>query len=84
MAAACQACEAAQTDRTSGLYCADCRGCTVRSLATGMLYWRSARAGRLDPSYADALRRVFGDDWQAGHRLVKAEAARLAAMGPKT
>lgn len=84
MADTCPACEAAQTDRTCGLYHADCRGCSIRSLATGLLYWRSARAGKLEPSYAAALQRLFGDDWQAGHKLVKAEAARLAAMRPKS
>lgn len=41
-----------------GLYIKGCRGCTLRSLASGPLFFESMRAGRLSQAYRDALREL--------------------------
>lgn len=48
----CEGCRAP----ASGLYRANCRGCTLRSLAAGPLFFESMRLGKLSPAYRDALR----------------------------
>lgn len=48
----CEGCRAP----ARGLYRANCRGCTLRSLASGPLFHESMRLGKLSPAYRDALR----------------------------
>lgn len=59
-----------------GLYIAHCRGCTLRSLAAGPLFFESMRLGRLTPAYRAALLRL-GRDLPAVHGEVKAAAQQL-------
>ena len=81
MAAACQACEAAKTQKHCPYFRAGCQGCAVRSLAGSIAYHESAKSGRLTEAYQKALQALYGDDWQQMHAAVKAEAARMAALG---
>ena len=41
-----------------GLFIAGCRGCALRSLAAGPMFFESMRAGKLSPAYRDALREL--------------------------
>jgi len=68
----CDGCRAPER----GLYIAQCRGCTLRSLAAGPLFHDSMRLGRLTPAYRAALLRL-GRDVPAVHGEVKAAADEL-------
>jgi hypothetical protein len=48
----CEGCRA--PDR--GIYIAGCRGCTLRDLAAGPLFFASMREGKLTAAYREALR----------------------------
>lgn len=79
-ATTCPDCTAAATNKHWGGYHAGCQGCAVRALASGFEFYGAKTAGRMVPAYSQALKTIFGDDWQAGHERVKAEHARLALM----
>ena len=68
----CPACEAAKTNPHTGLMTADCEGCQIRALANGLDYWKASKARQITPEYKRALRLVFGDKWEEGHRRIKA------------
>ena len=53
-----------------GLFIAGCRGCALRSLAAGPLFFDSMRAGHLTPAYREALRQLSAP--AAVHLEVKA------------
>jgi hypothetical protein len=53
-----------------GIYRANCRECTLRSLAAGPLFFESLRLGKLSPAYREALR-TLGEP-SAVHIEVKA------------
>jgi len=74
----CEFCELAEANPRSGAYTAWCSGCKARALAHGPMYFESAQANVLTPSYRDALRSTFRDQWREGHEAVKAWAVKLA------
>ena len=76
----CEHCTEAQTDANWPGYQARCRGCQVRALANGPAFFESAQAQRITPAYRAALEKLFGGDWRASHREVRAEYERLKAM----
>lgn len=76
----CEHCASAQKDADWAGYQARCRGCQVRALANGPAFFESARAHKTTPAYRGALEKLFGADWQASHREVRAEFERLQAM----
>ena len=76
----CEHCASAQKDADWAGYQARCRGCQVRALANGPAFFESARAHKITPAYRGALEKLFGADWQASHREVRAEYERLQAM----
>lgn len=73
----CRSCAAAVDNPLTGLYDSGCVFCSARQLAHGIEYTRACAAGKLLPEYRDALQAVFGDEWEAGHRLVKDFARRI-------
>lgn len=50
----CQGC----AKPASGLYVSGCRGCALRNLAAGPMFWASMKAGKLTPEYVAALREL--------------------------
>lgn len=76
----CQNCTVARTDAHWPGYQAGCRGCGVRALANSPAFFNAARAGELTPAYRAALQTLLGEDWQASHKEVKAEYARLQSL----
>lgn len=76
----CDYCVRAQSDPGCPLYRAHCRGCQVRSIATGPAFWQSEQDGKLTPAYRQALERVFLGDWKTAHAEIKAEAERIRAL----
>ena len=75
----CDACTAAETDPSTGLTQAGCRGCTARELANGIEHAEARMLGKMTPRYMAKLRAAYGDGWEAGHHEVKAWAKRIAA-----
>lgn len=75
----CPSCTAAESDPHTGLYHAGCKPCQARAIAGSMEHARARSVGKLTPEYMAVLRENFGDDWEAGHALVKAWARRMAA-----
>ncbi len=75
----CDYCKVAQERADYPLYRAQCRGCAVRSLACGPMFFQSGLDGSLSAPYRKALCGIFGDAWRQGHDLVKAEHARVKA-----
>jgi hypothetical protein len=75
----CRYCESAKAEPDYPVYFARCVGCGTRALAQSPIYFASAQRGRLDSPYRKELGLLFGDDFEAGHLLVKAEAARIKA-----
>ena len=76
----CEHCASAQHDAHWPGYRAKCRGCQVRAMANGPAFFEAAQANRISPPYRLALEKLFGGDWQASHREVRAEFERLQAM----
>ncbi len=74
MSAICEACDKPH----GGLFIAGCRGCGIRSLARGPLFFAAAQAGKLTREYRRALL-ALGSDAAAVHAEVKAQAEALAA-----
>jgi hypothetical protein len=79
----CESCKAAELDPLTGLYDADCKSCSARSLAHSPAWAEARMAGRITPWYESALRAVWGDDWEAGHFAVKAWVKRIYAARAK-
>lgn len=75
----CDYCTKAKEEADWPLFRAQCRGCAVRSLASGPAFHQSGLDGSLAAPYRKALGAIFGDDWRKGHELVKAEYARIQA-----
>lgn len=75
----CEDCHAAKARADHPIYRAQCRGCAVRSLACGPVFFQSGLDGSLSAPYRKALCGIFGDAWRQGHDLVKAEHARIKA-----
>jgi hypothetical protein len=75
----CDYCTRAKSDADYPLYRAQCRGCAVRSLASGPVFHQSGLDGSLAIGYRKALASIFGDQWRNGHQLVKAEHERIRA-----
>lgn len=73
----CPACAEAQRNPLTGMYQAGCKECSARALASSPSHFLAAQAGKILPTYRDALRAVFGDEWKAGHARVKEWAGRL-------
>ena len=73
----CENCKRAEARAEWPIYTDKCRGCQVRSLAHGQLYFRSKEAGRLTAEYKRVLTLVFGDDWEKGHEEVKRFAEKI-------
>lgn len=77
----CPACQRANTKPNTGMIQAGCPGCTARDLARGPLYFESAQAGAITPTYRKALERAYGENWKEGHAQVKDWAERLRKGG---
>lgn len=73
----CDACTLAEAGELTGMYQHDCDGCKARSIAQGIDLFNAKKAGHMTPVYQDALKRVFGDQWEQGHELVKGWAKKL-------
>ena len=73
----CPACAEAERNPQTGMYRFACMECAARALAASPSHFLAAQAGKLLPAYRDALRAVFGDEWQAGHARVKEWAGRM-------
>jgi hypothetical protein len=76
----CEPCKTAATNPHSGGYQTKCQGCKTRHLAKSIPYWQSSREKRITAPYKAALVATFGNDWEAGHSAVKAEAVRLGGV----
>lgn len=76
----CPNCSAARTDPNWPGFLAGCRGCDVRALASGPVFFGAMRAGEVTPAYRAALKALLGEDWKAGHEEVKAEHKRLQSL----
>lgn len=71
-AADCTPCALAQANPDSGHVNAGCQECRIRELAKSPGFHASMVARRMTPQYRQALEVEFGEDWEAGHRRVKA------------
>lgn len=67
----CRPCTLAESGELTGIYQSDCDGCKARSIANGIDLFNARKVGERTPGYEEALRRVWGDEWEAGHELVK-------------
>lgn len=76
----CPDCAAASTDHRWPGYRTGCRGCSVRALAAGPVYFDASRAGEITPAYRAALHTLLGPDLKTGHAEVKAEHERLQSL----
>ena len=77
---ACPDCTSAEQNPRWPLYRAGCIECQTRHLAHLPSHWTSRAAMRMMPSYVEALKAVFGDDYMAGHLRVKRWADRIEAQ----
>ena len=75
----CQACTTAEKEPLTGLYVSGCKACSARALAQGIEHAKARMLGKMTPEYVASLRAVFGEEWEAGHREVKAWAKRIDA-----
>lgn len=75
----CSYCESAKAEPDYPVFRARCVGCGIRALAQSPIYHGAAVRGRLDAPYRKELGQLFGDDFEAGHLRVKAEAERIKA-----
>ena len=58
---------------------ANCLQCKARGIANAQPHFFAAKEQRIDQAYLNALQTVFGVEWEAGHRSVKAWAERIKA-----
>jgi hypothetical protein len=73
----CDYCERSARDADSGLTRANCRGCTVRGFAEGLLFYGAKQVRDRDP-YFNAVKAVFGDEREMEHAEIQAEAQRIS------
>lgn len=76
----CDCCTSAKSAADYPMYRAKCRGCLVRSIATGPVFWQSEQDGKLTSAYRQALERAFPGDWKTAHAEIKVEAERIRAL----
>lgn len=76
----CKDCAAASTDVNWAGYTADCRGCSVRAVATGPVFFGATLTGEITPAYRSVLQSLLGGDLKAAHKEVKAEHDRLQSL----
>ena len=76
----CQACAAAQTNKHSGMYQANCLGCQTRALTKSLGFAQSLRDGVISRDYRKSLHSIFKGDVEGGHARVKEEHKRLEAL----
>lgn len=76
----CSDCKQALIVKHWSGYHANCRGCKVRSVASGPAFFTSIQANAITPAYRGILRQLFGEGWPAAHDDVKAEHQRIASM----
>ena len=74
----CTACFLAETNSATGYLHVGCRECAARLLSRSLEHARARSVGKMTAEYMARLREVFGADWEAGHRMVKAWARREA------
>lgn len=55
-----------------------CLECRARAIANDKHYQLAAEAGAILPDYRAALLEAFGEDWKAGHEMVKAWAEKIS------
>ena len=73
----CTACLAAESAPRSADFTPGCNSCLARALAATGAHEESAHVGSMTTSYRAALVALFGDEWAAGHTLVKTWGARV-------
>jgi len=73
----CEPCTLAQDNPRTGIFQSGCLECQARMLAHSPHFYESSQSNTLTPSYRNALRAVFGEDWRKGHELVKQWSKRL-------
>lgn len=73
----CPECDAAAKNPTSAIFRSDCKRCSARLIAHGQDFWRSSKAGEMDPAYRRLLELTFGFDLPTWHAEVKAWAERI-------
>ncbi len=66
----CPDCTQAESRAWHG-YRSGCTGCRARAMSESPEFHTATRAGQITPGYRDAMRRVFGQEWQAHHEAVK-------------
>ncbi|MBF5006864.1 hypothetical protein [Diaphorobacter caeni] len=52
-------------------------------MANGLEFFKSKQSGKSTPAYRAAIVTLLGEDWEAGHREVKAEHQRLLSLRKK-
>lgn len=67
----CPACDLADKGELTGLYHTGCESCTARHIANGIDLFNAIQAGGKTPEYDETIRKIWGDRWEAGHKLVK-------------
>lgn len=77
----CDYCQRAQQEPDYPLFRAQCRGCAVRSLAQSPIgsMCKQGLDGFHAAPYQRALCAIFGDNWRAANKLVRAEYDRIRA-----
>ena len=75
----CPACTRAAINPLTSHYNARCLPCNARALAQSPEYDIAATQQRMTADYWERIHTVFGIEWEAGHRSVKAWAERIRA-----
>lgn len=76
----CTACERAKADPVNDHHWANhCIGCKARALALIGIHSDELEAAVVSPAYRETLERLFGEQWQAGHRRVREWHGRIRA-----
>ena len=80
---ACDACQKAELNARTGWYSNGCIECQARALAQEPSHFEAYVAQRYTPNYLARLNKVFGDDWEAGHKQVKRWSQRIKEANAK-
>lgn len=75
----CKECTDAEADPTRDGFKTHCRSCEARALASIGAHIESSELRAITPQYRATLERIFGEDWKAGHELVRTWGQRIAA-----
>lgn len=68
----CPGCQEAETNpKNWQIFYGQCKSCDARSLLRYEATEEAMRLKEMTPIYRRTLQRVFGSDWERGHRLVK-------------